>query len=120
MPMDIIIMKREYKKVVPLVCARWERDRDNNRHDQLEIVKCSNCGVEAFAAALFVRYGNYCPNCGAEMEGDPEAKSNWNGGYILPEIENKQTGNNAEEWLNKKMNIGDIKKQETKDKIKPD
>ena len=118
--MDIIIMKREYKKVVPLVCARWERDRDNNRLDQLEIVTCSNCGVEVFAAALFVRYGNYCPNCGAEMEGDPEAKSNWNGGYILPEIENKQTGNNAEEWLNKKMNIGDIKKQETKDKIKPD
>ena len=59
MPMDITIMTREYKKVVPLVCARWEYDRDNNRHDQLEIVKCSNCGAEAFAAALFVRYGNY-------------------------------------------------------------
>ena len=56
------------------VYARWEHDRDNNRHDQLEIVKCSNCGVEAFAAALFVRYGNYCPYCGAKME--DENKSN--------------------------------------------
>lgn len=36
--------------------------------DQFEVVKCSNCDYEAFAQAIHVRFGNYCPNCGARMD----------------------------------------------------
>lgn len=108
---DEIFSKIPAADVAPVVHARWIHARHENCYEQFEIVKCSNCGIEAYAAALFVRYGNYCPNCGAKMEIKPETKNNWNGGCICPEIENKQTGNNAEKWLNKKMNIGGAKNE---------
>lgn len=37
--------------------------------DQFELVKCSQCSHEAYAMAFYVRGGNYCPNCGAIMDG---------------------------------------------------
>ena len=35
--------------------------------DHFAVVKCSKCGHEAFAIALYVKYGNFCPACGAPM-----------------------------------------------------
>lgn len=37
--------------------------------DGFEIVECTECGEEAFAMAYFVREGEYCPHCGAKMDG---------------------------------------------------
>lgn len=33
--------------------------------DRFAVVKCSKCGHEAFAIALYVKDGNFCPHCGA-------------------------------------------------------
>ena len=35
--------------------------------DHFTVVKCSKCGHEAFAMAIHVKDGNFCPNCGAPM-----------------------------------------------------
>ena len=35
--------------------------------DHFAVVKCSKCGHEAFAMAIHVKDGNFCPNCGAPM-----------------------------------------------------
>ena len=56
-------------KVNPVVHERWVHDRYEDCTEQFEIVKCSNCGFTAYAMAVFVKGGNYCPNCGAKMDG---------------------------------------------------
>ncbi len=33
--------------------------------DHFAVVKCSKCGHKAFAMALYVKDGNFCPACGA-------------------------------------------------------
>lgn len=48
--------------------VRWVHDHYEDCTEQFEIVKCSNCGYTAYAMALFVKSGNFCPNCGAKME----------------------------------------------------
>ena len=35
--------------------------------DHFAVVKCSKCGHEAFAIALYVKDENICPHCGAPM-----------------------------------------------------
>lgn len=55
--------------VVPVVHGRWLH---SGYVDHLEVVKCSECNHEAFAIALYVCDGNYCPNCGARMDGGAE------------------------------------------------
>ncbi len=35
--------------------------------DHFAVVKCSKCGHEAFAMALYVKVGNFCPSCGSAM-----------------------------------------------------
>lgn len=55
--------------VAPVVQGRWIHSRYENCCDQFELVKCSQCGHEAYAMAFYVRGGNYCPNCGARMDG---------------------------------------------------
>lgn len=35
--------------------------------DHFAVVKCSKCGHEAYAMALHVIEGNFCPACGAPM-----------------------------------------------------
>ena len=50
--------------------GRWEHDHYENCCDNFEIVKCSRCGHQAYAIAFYVKSGNYCPNCGAMMDGD--------------------------------------------------
>lgn len=55
--------------VAPVVHGRWIHSRYEDCSEQFELVKCSQCNHEAYAMALYVRGGNYCPNCGAMMDG---------------------------------------------------
>ncbi len=55
--------------VAPVVHARWIHSRYEDCSEQFELVKCSQCNHEAYAMAFYVRGGNYCPNCGAKMDG---------------------------------------------------
>lgn len=55
--------------VAPVRHGKWVHSRYENCSEQFELVKCSCCGHEAYAMALYVRGGNYCPNCGAKMDG---------------------------------------------------
>lgn len=55
--------------VAEVVHGQWVHSRYDNCSEQFDIVKCSRCGHEAYAVAYFVRGGNYCPNCGAKMDG---------------------------------------------------
>lgn len=55
--------------VAPVRHGRWVHSHYENCSEQFEIVKCSCCGHKAYAMAFYVRGGNYCPNCGAKMDG---------------------------------------------------
>lgn len=55
--------------VAPVVHARWIHSRYEDCSEQFELVKCSLCNHEAYAMAFYVRGGNYCPACGAKMDG---------------------------------------------------
>ena len=55
--------------VAPVVHGRWIHSRYEDCSEQFELVKCSQCNHEAYAMAVYVRGGNYCPNCGAKMDG---------------------------------------------------
>lgn len=55
--------------VAPVVHGRWIHSRYEDCSEQFELVKCSQCNHEAYAMALYVHGGNYCPNCGAKMDG---------------------------------------------------
>ena len=55
--------------VAPVVHARWIHSRYEDCSEQFELVKCSHCNHEAYAMAFYVRGGNYCPSCGAKMDG---------------------------------------------------
>ena len=55
--------------VAPVRHGKWVHSRYENCSEQFEMVKCSCCGREAYAMSFYVRDGNYCPNCGAEMDG---------------------------------------------------
>ena len=63
------IWKAPVADVAPVVHGTWVHSRYENCSEQFEIVKCSCCGHEAYAMAFYVRSGNYCPNCGARMDG---------------------------------------------------
>lgn len=53
--------------VAPVVHGKWIHAR-YTATDHFEIVKCSKCGYESFAAAVHVMMGHYCPNCGAKVQ----------------------------------------------------
>ena len=55
--------------VAPVVHGRWIHSRYEDCSEQFELVKCSQCNHEAYAMAFYVRGGNYCPVCGAKMDG---------------------------------------------------
>ena len=55
--------------VAPVVHGRWIHSRYEDCSEQFELLKCSQCNHEAYAMAFYVRGGNYCPNCGAKMDG---------------------------------------------------
>lgn len=55
--------------VVPVVHGRWEIKTDDY---DCEYAKCSVCGEEFYDAnedTIDITF-NYCPNCGARMDGD--------------------------------------------------
>lgn len=56
--------------VAPVVHGKWVHSRYDRSSGQFDVVKCSRCGLEAYAMAYHVRDGNYCPRCGARMDGD--------------------------------------------------
>ena len=56
------------KDWVPVVHGRWLHS-GCEEYSGLEVVKCSECNHEAFAIAFYVCNGNYCPSCGARMDG---------------------------------------------------
>ena len=55
--------------VAPVVHGRWIHSRYEDCSEQFELVKCSQCNHDAYAMAIYVHGGNYCPNCGAKMDG---------------------------------------------------
>lgn len=55
--------------VAPVVHGRWLHSRYEDCSEQFKRVKCSQCNQEAYAMAFYVVDGNYCPNCGAKMDG---------------------------------------------------
>ena len=62
--------------VAPVVHGRWIHSRYEDCSEQFELVKCSQCNHEAYAMAFYVRGGNYCPNCGAKMDGEKKDGGN--------------------------------------------
>lgn len=66
------MLEEDAADVAPVRHGKWAHSRYENCSEQFEIVKCSCCGHEAYAMAFYVRGGNYCPNCGARMDGDAE------------------------------------------------
>lgn len=64
--------------VAPVVHGRWIHSRYEDCSEQFELVKCSQCNHEAYAMAFYVRGGNYCPNCGAKMDGGVDDATNGN------------------------------------------
>lgn len=60
--------------VAPVVHGKWVHSRYDRSSEQFDVVKCSRCGLEAYAMAYHVRDGNYCPNCGARMDGGMEGE----------------------------------------------
>lgn len=62
--------------VAPVVHGRWIHSRYEDCSEQFELVKCSQCNHEAYAMALYVRGGNYCPACGAKMDGGDSDAAN--------------------------------------------
>lgn len=67
------VVKAKAADVAPVVHGQWLH---SGYADHLETVKCSECNHEAFAIALYVCDGNYCPNCGARMDGGNPAENN--------------------------------------------
>lgn len=63
------IKRQPAADVAPVVHGRWVHSRYEDCAEQFELVKCSQCNHEAYAMAFYVRGGNYCPNCGAKMDG---------------------------------------------------
>lgn len=55
--------------VAEVVHGKWVHSRYDRSSEQFDVVKCSRCGLEAYAMAYHVRDGNYCPRCGAKMDG---------------------------------------------------
>lgn len=55
--------------VAPVVHGRWMHIRYDDFSEQFDRVKCSQCNHEAYAMAFYVVDGNYCPHCGAKMDG---------------------------------------------------
>lgn len=66
------IRKLPAADVAPVVHGKWVHSRYDRSSGQFDVVKCSRCGIEAYAMAYHVRDGNYCPRCGARMDGGNE------------------------------------------------
>lgn len=55
--------------VVEVIHGKWKKHRDDG---DCEYIECSVCREEFYPPDnefVFDRYPNYCPNCGAKMDG---------------------------------------------------
>lgn len=68
------IIRAPAADVAPVVHGKWVHSRYDRSSGQFDVVKCSRCGIEAYAMAYHVRDGNYCPRCGARMDGGNEGE----------------------------------------------
>lgn len=69
---EVDIIRALAADVAPVVHGKWVHSRYDRSSGQFDVVKCSRCGLEAYAMAYHVRDGNYCPKCGARMDGGNE------------------------------------------------
>nr|DAH75044.1 MAG TPA: 30S ribosomal protein S11 [Caudoviricetes sp.] len=56
--------------VAPVVHGDWAPCFDEEHRWRQGWAQCSNCGRERYACTI--RNVNYCPNCGAKMDGGTE------------------------------------------------
>lgn len=58
--------------VVPVVHGRWIVTEEYNDVIEMDVVKyaCSACGEYRLSATTLSQATNYCPNCGARMDGE--------------------------------------------------
>ena len=68
------IIRAPAADVAPVVHGKWVHSRYDRSSGQFDVVKCSRCGLEAYAMAYHVRDGNYCPRWGARMDGGNEGE----------------------------------------------
>jgi len=54
--------------VCPVKNGHWEKDKEG-------IFQCSECKRPAVPTQYSQHLGNYCPNCGAKMDGEENAKT---------------------------------------------
>ena len=59
----------EPEDVTPVVHGQWEHDHTDMVGGNFAVLKCSICGYKGYAIADHIKNGNYCPNCGAKMDG---------------------------------------------------
>ena len=52
------------------VHGKWLHDHTDPAGGNFAVVRCSVCGYKAYAIAEHIRNGNFCPKCGARMDGD--------------------------------------------------
>ena len=67
----LVVLPCKVGDTVPVVHGVWEFSHTSS--DGFAVVKCSNCGHDAFAIAFYVKEGHYCPCCGAKMGGNSDA-----------------------------------------------
>ena len=66
-PLEIISALRPVsREQVEKMRGEWNYSH-TTEIDHFTVVKCSKCGHEAFAMAIHVKDGNFCPHCGAPM-----------------------------------------------------
>lgn len=58
--------------VAPVVHGRWIVTEEYNDVIEMDVVKyaCSACGEYRLSATTLSQATNYCPNCGARMDGE--------------------------------------------------
>ena len=49
--------------------GEWKYDHTDHMNGDFAVLKCSECGYMAYAISEHVMNGNYCPMCGAKMDG---------------------------------------------------
>ena len=57
----------------PVVHARWINVTRMKFVDPLDVIRpfeCSNCGCQVYQDVSTIDRDNYCPNCGAKMDGE--------------------------------------------------
>lgn len=68
-----LIARQKAADVAPVVHGRWLGWGKSGTPTYENYGTCSVCGEDA---EIYTEHRNYCPNCGARMDGDSDAKEN--------------------------------------------